>query len=482
MKDVHGIPGVEVHNLNFKSASGISTDSRAASAGEIFFALRGEKFDGHDFVGEVLARKVSCAVVDRKWYSRAALDDPSVTGYPLAVVDDTTRALGDLARVYRSKFSMPVIAIAGSNGKTTTKEMAAKILGKRLSVAKTSGNHNNQIGVPLTVFGFRKHHEAAVVEIGTNHFGEIKRLCEILKPGAGLITSIGAEHLEFLKNLNGVKKEETALFDFLRLSSGVLFVNSDDRNIVNMARLFSKRSVRAGHKFSYGFRSDTLERRNLAGRFFGLDRKGCAFFELRYYGKTELIRLKVPGIHTAMDALAAAAIGYYYGLSSSEIRNALETYKGFEKRMQLMRARDVRIMNDTYNSNPESAIAALRWLSVVRTKGRKIAVFADMLELGESAKREHQKVGKEIAKMNLDCLFTFGDLARETACTAEGYASREKRDGLKVEAFDNKERLSEELLRTVTAGDVVLVKGSRGMKMEEVVNALRIELQEKGAH
>lgn len=468
-QDLSSIPGAELHNLRFDSAKSVSTDSRAVTGGDIFFALHGEKFDGHDFIEDVVEKRVACAVVDRRWYKRKKDD---VSKSPLVVVDDTTRALGDLARIYRRKFSMPVIAIGGSNGKTSTKEMAAKVLGKKLKVVKTSGNHNNQIGVPLTIFEFKKHHEAAVVEIGTNHFGEIKGLCEILEPDAGLITNIGAEHLEFFKNLNGVRKEEAKLFDFLVKSNGIGFVNVDDEKIVSLPKL-------PRHRFTYGFRSMSWSRRNLTGKLFGMDRKGCALFELNFEGKTELVRLKVPGIHNAMNALAAAAIGYNYGLNSLEIKRALENYRSYEKRMQLVDADGVKILNDTYNSNPESAVAAIRWLSVVHTNGKRIAILADMLELGESAKREHQRIGREIAKTNVEYLFTFGNLAKEIVAAASNSERRTSRK-LKAESFDDKEKLIEKILQVVSTGDVVLVKGSRGIKMEEVVDALTSNLQNKG--
>jgi UDP-N-acetylmuramoyl-tripeptide--D-alanyl-D-alanine ligase len=471
MQDLRSIPGAEFHNLKFNSAKSVSTDSRTVSGGDIFIALRGEQFDGHNFVADVIGKKAVCAVVDRKWYRERGKD---LTNSPLVIVDDTTRALGDLAKVYRRKFAMPVIAIGGSNGKTTTKEMAAKVLGKELRVAKTSGNHNNQIGVPLTIFGFKKYHDAAVVEIGTNHFGEIKRLCEILEPNAGLITNIGAEHLEFFKNLAGVRKEESGLFDFLSESKGVAVVNADDENIAGMKKI-------PRHKFGYGFRSTTSMRRNLAGRLFGMDKKGCALFEMKYKGKTELVRLKVPGVHNAMNALAAAAIGYRYGLNPVEIKSALEAYRAYEKRMQLIEVGGVKILNDTYNSNPESAVAAIRWLSVVRTSGKRIAVLADMLELGESAKREHQRVGREVARANLNYLFTFGKLAKGIAAVADDGLGRKANSNLTTMVFDDKEKLSEKILQVVSPGDAVLVKGSRGMKMEDVVNTLTSALQNKGA-
>jgi len=477
MQDIISIPNAEIHDLRFKSAKSVSTDSRSVSAGEIFFALRGEKFDGHNFIMDAIGKKAACAIVDRRWYRSIKFETrppkSELSSYPIVVVEDTTHALGDLARIYRRKFSMPIIAIGGSNGKTTTKEMTAKVLEKKMKVVKTSGNHNNQIGVPLTIFNFRKSHEAAVVEIGTNHFGEIKRLCEILEPDAGLITNIGAEHLEFFKNLNGVKKEESVLFDFLADSNGIAFVNADDANIANIPK-FPRR------KFRYGFQS-SRSRRNLSGRLFGVDKKGCALFELKYNGKTELVHLRVPGIHNAMNALAAAAIGSHFDLSLLEIKMALENYNASEKRMQLIEAGGVKILNDTYNSNPESAIAAIRWLSIVRTNGKRIAVLADMLELGEVAEYEHQKVGHEIASTVLDYLFTFGSLAKEIAAAADESSGQAANAKLVTEIFDDKEKLTRRLLRTLSHGDVVLVKGSRGMKMEEVVDALSSGLKKREA-
>ncbi len=459
------IPGAEFHNLKFKSARAVSTDSRTVSGSQIFFALRGEQFDGHNYVGDAIGKNAVCAIVDRKWFGekqseRAHRGEP--VHLPLVVVDDTTRALGDLARIYRRKFSMPVIAVGGSNGKTTTKEMIAEVLDKKFRVLKTSGNQNNRIGVPLTIFGFKTVHEIAVVEIGTNHFGEIQRLCEILEPTAGIVTNIGNEHLEFFKNLNGVKKEEGRLFNYLAATKGTAFVNADDNNLVDLSKELKRKLI-------FGF---TSRRGYLSGQMFGMDGRGCVLFELKYKNKTEVVSLRVPGFHNAMNALAAAAVGTYYGVKINEVKNALESYRAFEKRMEIVKAGGVTILNDTYNSNPESASAALRWLSAIRPKGKRIAVLADMLELGLSAKREHQKIGREIAKENLDYLFTFGNLGRDIAAAAECK--------IETEAFDDKDELSEKLLLAVGPGDVVLVKGSRGMKMEEVVKKLANGLRNRG--
>jgi UDP-N-acetylmuramoyl-tripeptide--D-alanyl-D-alanine ligase len=449
--DIRGIKGAALINLGFRSARGVSTDSRSVSRGQIFFALRGERFDGHSYVSDAIGNGAACAVVDRKWHRSLKHAAPQ----PLVVVDDTTRALGELARIYRRKFDMPVIAVGGSNGKTTTKEMIAGVLSRKYKVAKTTGNHNNQIGVPLTILQFKKSHDAAVVEIGTNHFGEIERLCEILEPDAGLITNIGAEHLEFFGSMSGVGKEEGKLFKFLTRMNGTAFVNLDDKRIFGMSRSTKRR-------FTYGFQSGA--RRNMSGRLFGFDSKGCALFEIKFEGRTELVHLNVPGVHNAMNALAAAAVGFRYGVGHAEVKRALETFRSYEKRMQVFRKAGVTILNDTYNSNPESALAALRWMSMVRTNGKRIAVLADMLELGGASKREHQRVGKAVAAENVDYLFTFGSKARDIARAADGK--------VKAETFYDKGKLSGKLLRMVSSGDVVVVKGSRGMKMEDVVEAL----------
>ena len=460
MQDIRALPGAEVLNVNFMGTRSVSTDSRMVLAGQVFFALRGERFDGHNFVSDVVRKGATCAVVDRKWLRK----NKQVAGrLPLVAVEDTTAALGDLARIYRHKFDMPVIAVGGSNGKTTTKEMIARVLGRRFRVARTPGNYNNQVGVPQTIFSFRKSHEIAVVEIGTNHFGEIERLCTILEPTAGLITNIGSEHLEFFKSIAGVRKEEGRLFEFLRSTSGLAFANLDDKNLADLSR-------KSRLKFTYGFRYGA--RRNLQARLFGFDGRGCALFEMNYGGRTELVHLNVPGVHNAINALAAAAVGFHFGVDGASIKRALDSYRSYEKRMQIVKAGGVTILNDTYNSNPDSAIEALRWLSMVKTGGKRIAVLADMLELGDTSRREHRRVGKQAAKEGIDFLFTYGKMAREIAAAAG--------DRLKTESFDSKKKLSGLLAGTISAGDVVLVKGSRGMKMEEIVTALQNELRTGG--
>ncbi|MBP6672795.1 MAG: UDP-N-acetylmuramoyl-tripeptide--D-alanyl-D-alanine ligase, partial [Bacteroidetes bacterium] len=247
VKDLKGLTGADVVNadvLKRRAIAGVSTDSRAVKKDDLFFALKGEKFDAHDFIDAVVKAEAAAIVVHKEWADR---NNAYLRSFPciFVIVDDSTKAFGELARIYRRKFDIPVIAIAGSNGKTTTKEMVSAVLRSKYNVLSTEGNLNNHIGVPQTLFRLTKKHDAAVVEIGTNHFGELKYLCEIAEPTHGLITNIGKEHLEFFKDEEGVAKEERALFHYLNEQKGFAFVNCDDPFLAADAGLL-KRSVGYG--------------------------------------------------------------------------------------------------------------------------------------------------------------------------------------------------------------------------------------------
>lgn len=457
--DLKNLPDAEIYNLKFRRAKSVSTDSRSIGKGEIFFALKGDNFDGHDFVFEAIRKGAVLAVVSRKWLNE---NKKAKDKLPLVVVDDTIDALGKLALIYRKKFEIPVIAIGGSNGKTTVKEMIARVLSTGLKVLKTEGNHNNQIGVPLTLFKLKSSHDVAVIEVGTNHPGEMKKLCNIASPTAGLLTNIGKEHLEFFKNINGVKKEEGSLFEYLSRESGTAFVNADDPDVVDLSKTVKDR-------YTYGFIGANKIKKNVSGELIGLDARGCAVFQLKHRNEVELIHLKLSGIHNASNALAAAAVGSYFGLSLQLIKSALESFNSYEKRMEMLKFNGVSVVNDTYNSNPESAIALVRWLAMLPVRGKKIIVLADMLELGKVSKREHRLVGKEIIKASPDLLFTYGKEAEEIYNVA--------RSRIESHHFANKGDLVKKLLAVVKKGDVVVIKGSRGMKMEEVTTGLRKALQ-----
>jgi UDP-N-acetylmuramoyl-tripeptide--D-alanyl-D-alanine ligase len=441
--------------------SGVSTDSRTTKPGDAFFAIRGEKYDGHDFITKAIGGGAAVVIVDRKWADANGTMLVSI-GVPRLVVENTTTALGDLASRYRAQFNIPTIAIAGSNGKTTTKNMVSAVLGTKYNVLSTEGNLNNQIGVPQTLFRLTADHDVAVVEIGTNHFGEIASLCQILAPTHGVITNIGREHLEYFGSLDGVAKAEGELLDWLRSNKGAFFLNKDDERL-------SKRTKRLkGLKtISFGFRAGGT---HCKGSLLGSNETGCARLGIRPKGKKPFeYQLNVPGEQNAKNALAASAIGLAMKVSTKNVIKALTGFTAAGKRSEIIRLNGVTILNDSYNANPDSVVAALKTLRSMRTTGRRIAVLGDMLELGKSAEKEHRRIGRAAAQFRVDCLFTYGNLSKSTHEAAK----------VKVKThFEDKTMLAEQLADFVSGNDAVLVKGSRGMKMEEVVAHLQQKLKE----
>jgi len=434
-----------------KTVQGISIDSRRIKEGEVFFAIKGERFDGHDFLNEAFQKGALAAVVTRN------ISPPG--DRTLVVVDDTLKALQDLATYYRSKFPLPVIAITGTNGKTTTKDMIADILSQRYNVLKSLGNLNNHLGVPLTLFGLERSHQVAVVEMGANHFGEIERLCQIAGPNYGLITNVGKGHLEFFETLEGVASAKGELFQYLN-GQGKAFVNLDDPWVVKKADFVTD-------IITYGFN----EKADVRGEYLGSDDLGRP--RLRVNGEVE-IQLSVLGKHNIYNALAAACVGLEFGVGSDTIKRTLEGFRGESKRMELIDWAGVRILNDSYNSNPDSARAALEVLAKLKVTGggRRIAVLGDMLEQGEVSFKEHRLLGSLTASLKIDALLTYGEASR---ATAEGALE----SGLKrVHHFTTKGELIKFLKDFLREGDLILIKGSRGMAMEEVVEGMIGERRE----
>ncbi len=452
LKDLEKLSFAEVINTKAfkgKKFTGVSTDSRVLKAGNIFIALRGEKFDGHQFVEDVLQRGALAVVVDKNW-SRENKESLERSKKNFVIVPDTTKALGELAHIYRKKFSLPIVVIGGSNGKTTTKEMVSTVLQTTNSVLATEGNLNNHIGVPHMLFRLTPKHDIAVLELGTNHFGELKYLCDIVQPTHALVTNIGKEHLEFFSDENGVAKEETELFRSVA-KKGVAFVNVDDRYLSKAGK-----RVRRTVKFGSGKNADVRAMNIHTDEF------GRPSFEIEVKGKKEksISHLSAAGLHNVSNALAAMAVGLQFKVPKKKILFALERYKGASKRMEIIKRNGITILNDTYNANPDSVLAALKTLRSMKTSGNKIVVLADMLELGPTAEHEHAKIGLAVSDMEFEYLLTVGPLSRYTHEASKlGFA----------EHFDSKEALIASLKSQISSGDAVLVKGSRGMKMEEVV-------------
>jgi UDP-N-acetylmuramoyl-tripeptide--D-alanyl-D-alanine ligase len=456
LRDLEKLRPVEIRNAErfTRPLSGVSTDSRSVGEGDLFVALRGQNYDGHRFLGEAAARGALAAMVE------APLPSGGEFTMPLVVVENTTRALGVLARRYRDRFNLPVIAIGGSSGKTTTKEMLAALLAKRYRVLYTEKNYNNQIGVAKTLLRLTKKHEVAVVEIGTNHPGEMETLCDILNPTHGLLTNIGAEHLEFFGSLQGVEQEEGKLFAHLAARNGRAFVNANDRRVERAARPCRRR-------VTYGF---SHRGASVRGRRIRLDSAACPGFEfsggrVRRHLK---VQLKIPGRHQAGNALAAVAVGLAFGLPGRAIVAALEAVTASEKRMAVVHLQGVTILNDTYNANGDSTVAALETLAAMTVTGKRLAVLGDMLELGAHEAEEHRRVGEAARSLKIDVVLTFGPRSRIIhEAVAGGFAVH----------YEEKNVLAEYLAELVAPGDAVLVKGSRGMAMEDVVTFLGERLQ-----
>ena len=436
--------------------TGVSIDSRTVRKGDLFFALRGDRFDGHNFLTKAAGSGAHAAVIEQRW---AETNQPLLASLriPVAVVDDGLAALASLATAYRQRFAIPVIAIAGSNGKTTTKEMISAVLRRRFSVLATKGNLNNHIGVPLTIFGLEKTHDVAVLELGTNHFGEIDHLCAIAQPTHAIITNIGSEHLEFFGDLDGVARAEGELPEWLRTHRGPsarAIINSDDPAVRRLFRTF-KGSV------TYGMNSRSVDLRATSG-----PEPSSQASVLRLHprgGRPVAVRLSIPGRHIMMDALAAAAVGRMFRVPWADIRKALEAFRPSSKRMEVVRLAGTVVLNDTYNANPDSVNAALETLRDFPTRGKKIAVLADMLELGARSNAEHRAVGLVASRSSVDYLLTHGEQSRaiHEAATVPFKAH-----------YDQKNVLAEYLVELVGPGDVVLIKGSRGMQMEDLVTFL----------
>ena len=447
VEDLLGIGQIGALNMSLlkgKKFTQVSTDTRQIKPGALFFALRGQKVDGHNYVRDAFAKGASCAVVDE----RAPREE--LQNQPVVIVRDTTAAFGELACRYRLKFSIPVVAIGGSNGKTTTKDMIGTVLKKKYNVLQTQGNYNNHIGVPMTLFGLNNRHDIAVVEIGTNHFGEVKYLCDIARPTHALVTNIEHEHLEFFGSIDGVEREEGDLFRSLD-SSGTAFINQDDERIVRQVKGVRK-------KITYGFST----RGKFRGTVREYNRNGAALLRISARGRKPYeIQLSVAGRHNASNALAAAVVGTTFNVPAKNIQLALHNFHAADKRMEILKVGGMTIINDTYNANADSVIRALSALGEMKAGGKKIIVLGDMLELGSASEAEHRRVGYEVNRMGFEYLLTFGDMTRHVNDAAGKIAVNLH--------FEQKNSLAEYALELIGEGDVVLIKGSRGMKMEDVV-------------
>lgn len=431
-----------------KDAGGVSTDSRTIKDGELFVAISGENFDGHDFIGRAVKKGAAGVIVSSKKVIRSF--DPGCGAFLVAVAD-TIEALGQLAHFHRDRFDIPAIAVTGSNGKTTTKEMIAAVLGRRWRPLKNSGTQNNLIGVPLTLFNLSDAYSSLVVELGTNHWGEIKRLARISRPNIGIITNIGPSHLEHLADLDGVYRAKKELLDFLGRGDIVL-LNGDDAYL----RRFRGRGPKV-------LRFGINEKADFTAEEIHQEAGGWSF---KSGGESYLLR--VPARHDIYNALAAISIGTLFGVPAEKMREALSDYVSLDKRMVKGIIKGIEFIDDTYNSNPLSMKNAIATLSDYAAKGSKILVSGDMLELGKKSAYYHSEIGELAAGSDIDKFISVGRLARNSFVAA-------KKKGMRDAWFcKTKEEAVSILQKVAKPDDVVLVKGSRGMRMEEVIKCFII--------
>lgn len=436
----------------------VVTDSSKVKQGSVFVALKGERLDGHQFVRAAVRRGAGCVVVHRD-LPRSAYGAAAVVK-----VHDSLTALGALAHYRREHYGAKVLAITGSNGKTTTKEMLAAILEEayadkrplRGRVLKTEGNFNNLVGLPLTLLRLRKRDRVAVVELGTNHPGEIQRLTEIAAPDMGMITAVAAAHLEGLGSLAGVAREKGALFSGIR-PGGTIAVNLNDPRVRRLGKSFR------GRKITYGeggrVRAESWQCLGVEG----------TRVDLRVDARRCRVRLKFLGEHNVVNATGATAMAYGFGASLAAIRRGLEKAKPFPMRMQLQKWKKIGIINDAYNANLASMEAAVKTLARIQCRGERIAVLGDMFELGQQSGRQHLELGKQVARAGIDRLYLLGAQSKQVRQGA-------LRGGMPAERImigkDHAE-VAKLLKSHVGRGDWLLFKGSRGMKMERVFDQLK---------
>ncbi|MGB7605621.1 MAG: UDP-N-acetylmuramoyl-tripeptide--D-alanyl-D-alanine ligase [Lutisporaceae bacterium] len=428
--------------------TGIATDSRKLKKGDMFVAIKGERFNGHEFVEDAL--KDGAAIILSQ--EKLKIDIPYI------LVEDTIKALHRLAKYYKNKFTIPFIAITGSSGKTTTKDMVASVLSEKYKVLKTEGNFNNAIGLPLTLFGLEHNHELCVLEMGMNSLGEIELLAEIARPETGIITNVGTAHIEKLKSRENILKAKMEMFTYFN-ETNTAVINGDN----DMLKQIGNKPYKV---LKYGLND------NNDCKAFNIVEKGeeGIDFEILYQNRKEKYHVPIPGIHNIYNALSAICIGKMYDLSSSQIYDGLVNFKPSKMRMEIfMGKQNIKVINDVYNANPDSVMAAISALTSMEVPGRKVCILGDMFELGDYSKEGHEKVGIFAAESKMDLVIAVGQMS---FAIING-ASKLKGGSIELHSFSTNQEVIDNLKNILKSSDTILIKGSRGMHMESIVESLR---------
>ncbi|MGB8354216.1 MAG: UDP-N-acetylmuramoyl-tripeptide--D-alanyl-D-alanine ligase [Chthoniobacteraceae bacterium] len=435
---LHGDPALLVTH--------ICTDSRALKAGDLFLALRGENFDGHEFVEKAAILGAAGVIVEK-------MAEGLPENFAMIKVGNTLDALQQIAANYRKSLPLKAVVITGSNGKTSTKDFASAVLGERFQVIKTEGNFNNHIGLPLTILRAQASDDIGVFEIGMNHPGEIAPLAKIARPDVGIITNVGVAHIEFMGSRDAIAQEKGMLAEALP-KGGTLVMDANDAYTASISERTKARTMLCG-----------IDEGEVRATGIRLDGMG-SHFQLSAGGETVQAQIAVPGEHMVRNALLAIAAGIIFGLTPAECAAGLANVHLTKGRLEQKNIRGILVIDDTYNANPDSMVAALRTLVQMPAGGRRIAVLGRMGELGVESERGHRRVGEAAGALRIDCLITVGDEARFISGSAQQHGVSE------VMHVSSTDEATVALRNLARAGDLVLVKGSRSAKMEKIVEGL----------
>ncbi|PJA98007.1 MAG: hypothetical protein CO128_09620 [Ignavibacteriales bacterium CG_4_9_14_3_um_filter_30_11] len=445
LEDFFNLPTAVIYNPDgFRTVTSVTIDSRNVRKNSAFIAIKGEKFDGHLFVNMAVKSGSNVVVINERNYRKY-----SNVKATIIAVNDTTKALGDLANIWRKKISTKIIGITGSSGKTTTKEMLAQILKEKYKVNKTKANYNNHIGVPLTILGTSSKNNFLVLEMGTNHFGEIEYVSKIAEPDYALITNIGNSHLKYFKNKKGVLKEKLSLFRITDEKDGLVFINNDDSLLRNSPKGFS-------NKVTYGFGKGS----GIKASDLGNTNDGREIVKIKKGNRNYIITIPFYGKHYTNNFLSVAAVALELGITKSQLEKGINKYNPADKRFNVKKIKNSILINDTYNANPDSTTFALKTMSDFGKNKNKIFVFGDMLELGKDSVILHEKLSSVIIKEKINEVITIGKYTKHLHKCLKNKKNISNH-------FSKKEDLQKYLNQKDFNNSVVLVKGSRGMKMEQ---------------
>ncbi len=425
-------------------ASGYSIDSRTIQPGELFFAVKGERLDGHDYVEQALAKEAVAAVVQKDQVDRYAAKSQ------LLVVDDSLVALQTLAAAVRRLWGKPLVAVTGSAGKTTTKDAIAHLLSTRFRVLKSEGNFNNHFGLPLMLLKLLPEHDTAVIEMGMSHAGEIAALAKIAQPNIGVVTNVAPVHLEFFHSVADIARAKYELVASLPMG-GTAVLNADDEYVSQFGRDFHGKVVTYGLRSSADVWADHVEQRGPGGSSFELIVGACR----------ENVALPLVGVHNIYNALAAVAVALERGITPSDAAKALAFLTPSDKRGQVVKVDNITVINDCYNSNPKALESMVSALASMPAR-RRIVVAGEMLELGSAGAEMHRRAGSYIAEQKIDLLLGVRGLAQHMVEAAE-------KSGMQAEFMATPEEAGEWLAREAKPGDIVLLKASRGVKLEQAL-------------